>query len=432
MMQPFSLEALAQAQVARMAALLTVGTVIAVGGAVAFRLSSRFSAAARYALVVSVLVLLLVVAIRPESVAVGDGSQGVFHSVYVSPLWSELIFVAWALVAFAALMRVAVGIYRVRRLKREATAIAPESLPVVVRESLKTARRLGTPVELIASESLKTPAAVGFFRPAVVLPSWMVNHREISEDDLHALVLHELAHISRYDDWMNLAQKIAKAILFFHPAAWWLDRRIAAEREMACDDAVVRSAKDPQRYAECLVRMAEHNYVRRALALAQAAVGHARLTTIRVKRLLALPGAAPSGWKAGLIGTALACVGIAAAVSPVPQLVTFAKPYGTTANSQATLGNSNVILARSASLTTDNSVALHSQDPALAAARTKRKSAHALAVRHDHSAPTNSYWLVIETRQQIVGDSVVQTETWRVVMISSPPAMRRAVPNKEI
>lgn len=430
MMAPFSLDAIAQAQVARIAALLTMGTAIAVAGALAFRLSSRSSAAVRYCIAIGVFGLLLLAGIRPEPAMLTVTGQPALHSVYVSPLWSRVIFAGWAVIAFIGLIRVAAGVWRVRQLKHEAARMTLEALPNSVGQSLAEARRFGRSVEILASESIKVPAAVGFLRPAVVLPSWMVNTADISPDDLHALVLHELAHIRRYDDWVNLAQKVVTSILFFHPAAWWLDRRIAAEREMACDDAVVRSAKDPQRYAECLVRMAEHSYLRRTLALAQAAVGQVRLTTIRVKRLLSANRAPASGWKAAVTGTALACVGLVVAISPAPRLITFTRPYVATLNSNTT-DSSNVILARSTStavphaisgtLPLRSGVASHAHQPS-----------RVHVARHTQTAPNNSYWLVVETRQQVVGNTVIQTQTWRVVMVSSPPAARRATPNKQI
>jgi beta-lactamase regulating signal transducer with metallopeptidase domain len=69
--------------------------------------------------------------------------------------------------------------------------------------------------------------------------------------------LHELAHLRRYDDWTNLAQKLVKALFFFHPAVWWIEKQVSLEREMACDDAVLAETASPRAYAECLAHLAE-------------------------------------------------------------------------------------------------------------------------------------------------------------------------------
>src|ERR1035441_5088559 len=71
-------------------------------------------------------------------------------------------------------------------------------------------------VTVCSSHAVRVPAAIGYFRPIVVFPAWTL--QEIPAAELDAILLHELAHIRRWDDWTNLAQKIIKAIFFFHPA----------------------------------------------------------------------------------------------------------------------------------------------------------------------------------------------------------------------
>src|SRR5260370_42459401 len=97
-----------------------------------------------------------------------------------------------------------------------------------------------------------------------------------------------MAHLRRWDDWSNLTQKIVKAIFFFHPAVWWIERCLALEREMACDDLVVAHTANPGAYAASLVSLAEKVWAQkvpggRALHLAQAVLRRGRQTS----RLLA-------------------------------------------------------------------------------------------------------------------------------------------------
>src|SRR5262249_50206996 len=131
---------------------------------------------------------------------------------------------------------------------------------------------------------VEVPTAIGFFRPAVLIPAWLAEDSAATE--LKYVLLHELAHLERWDDWSNLVQKLIKSILFFHPAVWWIERKLSIDREIACDDAVLAQSSNPRVYAECLARVAEKRFLRRQLALAQAAVDRVKQLSSRVARIL--------------------------------------------------------------------------------------------------------------------------------------------------
>ena len=107
------------------------------------------------------------------------------------------------------------------------------------------ATRLTRAVALCTSDLVHVPTAIGLVKPAVVLPRWVM--QELSADELNQILLHELAHLRRWDDWTNLAQKVVKALFFFHPAVWWIEKKVSLEREMACDDAVSGGNRQPAR-----------------------------------------------------------------------------------------------------------------------------------------------------------------------------------------
>jgi hypothetical protein len=152
--------------------------------------------------------------------------------------------------------------------------------PAIARTLDESPRR----IELCASDIVRVPTAMGFVKPGVVIPSLAL--RELSPDELNAVILHEVAHLRRWDDWTNLAQKVLRALFFFHPAVWWVESRLSLEREMACDDMVLARTANPRAYAECLVLLAEKNLLQRGIALAQAAVGRVRQTSLRVLQIL--------------------------------------------------------------------------------------------------------------------------------------------------
>ena len=203
-----------------------------------------------------------------------------------------------------------------------ASRVDPALLDARMRETLarsRTARR----VALCISDRVHVPTAIGLVKPAVVIPRWAM--QELSADELNQILLHELAHLRRWDDWTNLAQKIVKALFFFHPAVWWIEKKVSLEREMACDDAVLAETASPRAYAECLAHLAEKTLIQRSVALAQAALGRIRQTSQRVAQILDVnrPTATGRAWKpavALVAGFAMVCV---LGISRAPRLIAF-------------------------------------------------------------------------------------------------------------
>jgi len=110
------------------------------------------------------------------------------------------------------------------------------------------------------SPAIATPLTTGITSPRVLLPlTW----REWPEDKLKAVLAHENAHIARHDSLVALISHVNRAIFWFHPLAWWLERTLAVTAEHACDETAARQVGEPRRYAEVLLDMAEAVRVRR-------------------------------------------------------------------------------------------------------------------------------------------------------------------------
>ena len=197
--------------------------------------------------------------------------------------FASLLFGVWIVGAGLGLLHVAHGLYRLRRLRATCTPIDLRALDPSLRNDLADAQQHRR-VILCTSDAVRVPAAIGYFRPMVVFPSWAL--AEIPPVELNAILLHELAHLRRWDDWTNLAQKLVKAIFFFHPAVWFIESRLTLEREMACDDAVLAASFSPRAYAESLVSLAEKSFLRRGVQLAQAAVSHVHQLKLRLAEIL--------------------------------------------------------------------------------------------------------------------------------------------------
>ena len=117
-------------------------------------------------------------------------------------------------------------------------------------DRLKTRLRVSRPVQLLVSSLVQAPAVVGWLRPAVLVPAGTL--AGLPADQVEALLLHELAHIRRHDYLVNLLQGVVEAILFYHPAVWWISGHIRVERELCCDDIAVAASGDVLTYARAL------------------------------------------------------------------------------------------------------------------------------------------------------------------------------------
>lgn len=113
---------------------------------------------------------------------------------------------------------------------------------------------IGFRVLLLQAAEVAQPAALGLIRPAVVLPVSMLTG--LDEQQLRAVLLHELLHIRRYDYLFNLLQSLIEAVLFFNPFVWMLGRLVRAERESACDVIAARHLGDSRQYARALLEAA--------------------------------------------------------------------------------------------------------------------------------------------------------------------------------
>ncbi len=120
-------------------------------------------------------------------------------------------------------------------------------------------RRLGArigfapPVRLLVSALAEVPTVVGWLRPVVLVPVGALSG--LPPEHLEALLLHELAHIRRHDYLVNILQSVAEALLFYHPAIWWVSGHMRAERELCCDDVAVSVSGDAITYARALAQL---------------------------------------------------------------------------------------------------------------------------------------------------------------------------------
>lgn len=175
------------------------------------------------------------------------------------------------------LARLAVDYRRIRRI-----VAASQPAPLVYQRD-PYFRRIP---RVVLNGQVETPFAAGFVRPAIVLPASLPD--QLSDDELQHVLLHEMAHIARRDDWTNLLAHVVQAFCWPNPFVAVVMRRIDSEREQACDDWVVSTTGNaPVSYAKSLARLMEIGVARREPLLASTMVGRGGIrVSQRVEKLL--------------------------------------------------------------------------------------------------------------------------------------------------
>jgi beta-lactamase regulating signal transducer with metallopeptidase domain len=318
-----TLNAIAQSSAERLVNASVEGVLVAFVVWLALRLLPRQNAGTRFSLWMAALLSIATLPLA-EAVARVDrpiGSAVSHHTLTVSAGWGTALFVAWAAVAMLLLARVLVGVVQLWRLRNSAEKIDLATLDSLPRQTLLDFQQYRQ-ASLCVSDDVSVPTAVGLFRPAVVVPRWIL--AELSAADLNSVLVHELAHLRRYDDWTNLLQKLVRALFFFHPAVWWIEGRLSLEREMACDEHVLATVDNPRAYAACLVSLAERGFLHRAIILAQGAVHRVKECSARVAQILAhgRPRSARSS-RFALAGAASGSVLLLATFAQAPNLIEF-------------------------------------------------------------------------------------------------------------
>jgi beta-lactamase regulating signal transducer with metallopeptidase domain len=201
---------------------------------------------------------------RPEAITAAGVVQSIvnggppsapafFYRVQLQRPWPVFLLMSCFAVSGLAAYRLVRSFRCLRRLKRSAKPADPTSQERFSR--LVAAHHVTRPVTLGVSSDIGGPMAVGFRKPLILIPEPLGD--QLQPDEFDQVLLHELAHISRWDDWINLAQQLLWACFCWHPAVLWVCRRLNLERELACDDWVICARQEPKVFAKCLVKLAD-------------------------------------------------------------------------------------------------------------------------------------------------------------------------------
>jgi beta-lactamase regulating signal transducer with metallopeptidase domain len=306
---------------------LSQGLVLALALGAALRLVPRVNAITRCALWWFLLVMIAVMGLplgRPSHLSpLAAPSPLLLIPSPPDPL--PIIFAAaWAVFALLFLLRVLAAVRAICAMKDGCRPLSPrieEQLPL-----WRSVRSRGRRADLVVSESLRSATVLGYRRPCIALPSFLVE--ALTPTELDQVVLHEYAHVRRWDDWTRLAQTLLHAALWMHPAALLASWQLNWEREVACDEWVVARTGKAKAYARCLASAAEARSRYAASGFGQsvtnltspALFGREGELSHRIDRLLAIdraPRPALSMWAAASGACAILALALQLRVVPV-------------------------------------------------------------------------------------------------------------------
>jgi uncharacterized protein (TIGR03435 family) len=164
-----------------------------------------------------------------------------------------LLTTAWACGSLAVLLAWC------RRWRRLALAMRP-AVPANTGRELEVLRRLekargAKPIGLFSSDAALEPGIAGIVRPVLLLPAGISDR--LTDEQLEAIMTHELCHVRRHDNMMAALHMVVEAMFWFHPLVWWVGARLVDERERACDEEVLRMGSDRQVYAQGILKVCE-------------------------------------------------------------------------------------------------------------------------------------------------------------------------------
>ncbi len=219
--------------------------------------------------------------IAPTNTHIATASPRSWLSIRSENLTSLLpwMILFWLLGVIFFSLRLVGGWLYTQRLKSHGTRPLEEKWQQTLRR-LCGQLRVMRPVRLLESALVKVPTVIGWLRPVILLPVGALTG--LMPQQMEAIIAHELAHIRRHDYLINLLQAVIETLLFYHPAVWWVSRRIRQEREHCCDDLAVAVCGDALTYARALLEMEQLRAAGPQLAVA----ANGGLLMNRIQRLV--------------------------------------------------------------------------------------------------------------------------------------------------
>jgi TonB family protein len=319
--------------------------------------------------------------------------------------WLMLVWCAGVLV-FSC--RLAVGMAVAHGWKLQGIQSAPARLQSVF-DNLRTRLGVRRAARLVESARVHVPTVIGWLKPVVLLPAGCLVG--MSEQQVEALLAHELAHICRNDYLVSVVQSVVEAVLFYHPAVWWVSRQVRREREYCCDEMAVGVCGDRLAYARALSLLEEQ----RALLPEVVLGANGGVLTMRIKRLL---GCREEIASLNLVWVIVLAVVIAGGGSIIGRFaVAESKPAVTTVESmepvsQDPQASAQTVVAESENNTAEVEKQIYTAEEQLQTARRQFETAQQdlAQATEDTSAPTTDQKKLDEAQKKQLNDAQKQLQ----------------------
>ena len=192
------------------------------------------------------------ITINAASAGFAENMQNIASSSLNLGFLLPVIGLLWCLGFVLMSLRYAGGLYVIHTLRRKGLSPAPAQWRAAF-EMLVEGLNISRDVKLFISNRIKSPITLGVVKPIVLVPVGFLT--ALPQDQVEAILLHELAHIRRYDYAFNLVQNAIKAVFFYHPAIHYISRCIDTDREQACDDLAVAKSTGPSALIRALAAL---------------------------------------------------------------------------------------------------------------------------------------------------------------------------------
>lgn len=204
--------------------------------------------------------------------------QEIFEKYFSKNLPWVVTFWFIGLIIFS--LRFIAGVFYVQRLKTTGLRTL-ENVWHYRLNFLHSKLNLNRPVQIYESLQIDVPITIGNLKPIILLPLGLISG--LPQDQIEAIISHELAHIKRYDFLINLIQTFIETLFFYHPVVWWLSSLINTERENRCDDIAIQTCGDAECYSKALYNIQQIRKNESGLALA--AIGNKNQLYRRIIRM---------------------------------------------------------------------------------------------------------------------------------------------------
>ena len=231
-------------------------------------------------------------------------AEGQTYDRFTDPdFWMTALVGCWLLTMVVGSVRLGASFRRVRRMlwmQSVRRLQAPDAYAALELRVTQLASRLGYRgrLRIRIGRGITTPMLIGHFKPVLLFPLALVN--QLSTEEAETVILHELAHLRRYDHYFNLLQCLIEVLYYYHPAVHWIGARMREEREYCCDDLVLHYGPGKLPYARALLHYGEQAGGQPATALSltdgggllarvRRFIDHQELTYTMNNRLFLLP-----------------------------------------------------------------------------------------------------------------------------------------------